>query len=204
VGESNAGTVEAGDFSSWLTGLQEVLADGGDSDVPCGSCTACCRSSQFILVTPDDVDAIAHIPGELLFPAPLRPEGYFVMGYTKRGHCPMLKHDRCTIYEHRPNTCRVYDCRVFTASGVAVGGEKPLVAERVDRWAFTFDSDDAVAQHAAVQHAAVFIRSHRNELPKDKLPTNSTRHAVMAAELHDLFLTGEPDVGAVADRLAAT
>ena len=168
-----------------------------ESDVPCGTCTACCRSSQFVLVTPDDVGAIAHIPNELLFPAPLQPKGYLVMGYNEQGHCPMFVDNQCSIYDNRPRTCREYDCRVFPAAEIPVGVEKPLVAQQVDRWRFSYDDDTSRAKHDAVRAAAVFIRSNRDELPSTVLPRSSARHAIMAIEMNEMFLDGEPDIESV-------
>ncbi len=67
--------LEAGDFSAWLAGMQAALRGEGESDVPCGTCTACCTSSQFVHIEPDETDTLAHIPKELLFPAPRAPAG---------------------------------------------------------------------------------------------------------------------------------
>src|SRR5438552_2615582 len=107
--------------------MQSALRGDADSDVPCAGCTACCTSSQFVHIGPDETDALAHIPAELLFPAPQRPPGHVVLGYDERGHCPMLVDGRCSIYEHRPQTCRIYDCRVFTAAGIELA--EPSKAE---------------------------------------------------------------------------
>ena len=71
-----------------------------DADVPCDGCTACCESSQFVLVEPEEHDARAHIPPELLFPAPGAPKGYSLLPYDEHGRCPMLHDGRCSIYEH--------------------------------------------------------------------------------------------------------
>ena len=62
--------------------------------MPCGTCTACCTSSQFVHIGPDEVDTLAHIPAELLFPAPRMPKGHVLLGYDERGHCPMLIDER--------------------------------------------------------------------------------------------------------------
>ena len=67
----------------------------------------------------DRADALAHIPKQLLFPAPQQPDE-LVMGYDERGHCPMLVDDRCSIYDHRPQACRTYDCRVLAATGLVL------------------------------------------------------------------------------------
>ena len=112
--------LDAGDFGAWLAEIQGVLRGAGESDVPCGSCTACCTSSMFIHIEPDEADALAHIPKALLFPAPLRPRGHVVLGYDERGHCPMLVHGACSIYDHRPRTCRAFDTLALTRMVVAV------------------------------------------------------------------------------------
>jgi len=97
---------------------QGVIRTGDTSNVPCGSCTACCTSSQFIHIAPDEVDPLGVIPRDVLFPAPRLPVGHVLMGYDDNGHCPMLVDGACSIYEHRPRTCRTYDCRAFAASGL--------------------------------------------------------------------------------------
>lgn len=128
----------AGDFSAWLTDMQGALrGEDGAADVPCGACAACCTSSQFVHIEPDESDTLAHIPAELLFPAPRLPSGHLVLGYDDRGHCPMLVENRCSIYEHRPRTCRTYDCRLFAATGLAIT-DKPAIAAQVARWRFSF------------------------------------------------------------------
>ena len=108
----------AGDFSSWISEMRSAIQGERGADVPCGNCTACCTSSQFVHIGPDEVETISCIPAEFLFPAPGLPTGHVVLGYDERGHCPMLVDHKCTIYEHRPRTWRVYDCRSFPAAGV--------------------------------------------------------------------------------------
>jgi Fe-S-cluster containining protein len=129
-------TRDAGGFSDWLTGMRAALRGERTAHVPCGGCTACCTSSQFVHVDPDEADALAHIPTDLLFPAPGLPPGHMVLGYDERGHCPMLIEGRCSIYDHRPRACRTYDCRVFAAAGVAP--DQPAVAQQVRRWRFSY------------------------------------------------------------------
>src|SRR6476619_2441220 len=110
----------AGDFGAWMTEMQGALRGERGSDVPCNGCTACCTSSQFIHITPDETDTLSRIPTGLLFPAPRMPQGHVLLGYDEQGHCPMLIDDKCSIYEHRPRTCRTYDCRVLPAAGVGI------------------------------------------------------------------------------------
>jgi Fe-S-cluster containining protein len=146
--------LDAGDFSLWLAATRATLRDGGDADVPCSGCTACCTSAQFVHIDPDETDTLAHIPSELLVPAPGRSAGHAVLGYDENGHCPMLRDGACSIYEHRPRACRMYDCRVFAATGIEPGVEKPRLVEHVRRWRFRVISDDDRTRRDAVREAA--------------------------------------------------
>ena len=139
-----------------------------EADVPCGTCVACCASGQFVHVGPDEADTLAHIPTALLFDAP-RGLGK-LMGYDEQGRCPMLTDSGCSIYDHRPQTCRTYDCRIFEAAGVRA--DQPLIRERADRWRFDIADEteqarlDQVREHAvglgemsALERAVLAIRA---------------------------------------------
>jgi len=194
------GELPAGDFSAWMDDTLLALRGERPADVPCGECTACCRSSQFVHIGPDETDALAHIPSALLFAAPRLPTGHVLMGYDRDGRCPMLVDDRCSIYEHRPRTCRTYDCRVFPAAGVFPDDDpsKAAIAQRARRWRFDEGSDDARVRHAAVHAAARFVERHHTELPAEAAPVTTTQLAVAAVVLHDLFLWVEPASGGTA------
>jgi len=184
------GQVEAGDFSSWLAEMGAALRGERAADVPCGECTACCTASQFVHIGPEETDTLAHIPAELLFPAPLLPPGHVLLGYDERGHCPMLTANRCSIYDHRPKTCRTYDCRVFAAAGVRVDdddADKALIARRVGRWRFNFPTEADRAEHGAVEAAARYLALHA-DLPDGTSVSNSTQLAVLAIEMYETFL----------------
>ncbi len=188
--------LSAGDFSSWMSGMQSALRSEQASDVPCKGCTACCTSSQFVHIGPDEIETLARIPSELLFPAPGWPAGHVVMGYDENGRCPMLADGRCSIYEDRPQTCRTYDCRVFPAAGLDPGDDgKPLIAERVRRWRFTFPTAVDRDQHAAVRSASAFLRENRDRFPEGLVPTNATQLAVLAVAVHAVFLRLDDDTG---------
>lgn len=181
---SDARDLPAGDFAAWLTTMQAALRGEADAEVPCGECTACCTASQFVPVDADETDTLAHIPKELLFPAPGRSRGHFVLPYDERGHCPMLLEGRCSIYDHRPRTCRTYDCRIFTATGLEVDAEaesKADIAARSRRWRFTFPTDDDRRRHAAVRVAVRSVRA-----------TSVTELAVRSIECHDAYLRPPP------------
>jgi Fe-S-cluster containining protein len=200
---SDESALAAGDFSAWLAAMQRALAGDAGADVPCGGCTGCCTSSQFVLVEPDETEARAHIPAELLFPAPRLPAGHLLLGYDENGHCPMLVDGACSIYEHRPRTCRTYDCRVFPAAGVELDAtddaDKAVIAERAQRWRFTHPTARDRAEHDAVRAAARFVHERADELPADVVPVTATQRAVLAVRVHEAFLapdatTGDPVV----------
>jgi hypothetical protein len=162
---------DAGDFATWLDGIRDALHNGRDADVPCAGCTACCRSSQFVHIGPDETATLAAIPAALRFPAPARPQGHVVIGYDERGHCPMLVDDRCSIYAVRPRACRTYDSRVFPASGVEP--DAPAVADRARRWRVTVDARGRQL-HDDVRAAASALAAG------DDRPPNATGLAVRA------------------------
>ena len=186
----------AGDFAAWLLQMQRALRGEQGSDVPCGECTACCSSSQFVHIGPDETETIAHVPEELLFPAPGLPAGHVLLGYDEHGRCPMLVDDQCTIYEHRPRTCRTYDCRVFPAAGLDLDDDdKVLISRQVRRWQFSFPNDEDRARHEAVQAAAAFVDARRAVPANGAAPRNPTQVAVLAVEIHDVFLAHDGETG---------
>jgi uncharacterized protein len=182
-----ADRLAAGAFGSWLDGLEAAVRGDQDSDVPCDGCTACCASSQFVHVGPDELDALAHIPAELLFPAPGLPRGHVLMGYDAEGRCPMLGDGGCSIYDHRPRTCRTYDCRVFAATGVEVDADddtKVAIGLRSRRWRFSFRTGEDRAAYETTRAAAASLRE------REDAPPNATGRAVLAIEHSDG--TGSP------------
>lgn len=188
-------SVDAGPFGAWVDGMVAALDGGHGTEVACGSCTACCRSHQFVLIEPDEHDAIAHIPAELRFPAPRLP-GHHLLGYDQQGRCPMLTDAGCSIYDHRPRTCRTYDCRVFPAAGLVA--DQPAVAERAAQWRFEHPSPDDERRHGAVRAAAAFVAAHPEVLPDGAPPPGSTPHAVLAVRLHEAFVEATPTTAQVA------
>lgn len=156
------------------------------TDVPCGTCKACCTSSYFIQITPQETETLAHIPKELLFPVPGLPKGHMLLGYDQQGRCPMLTEKGCSIYQYRPKTCRSYDCRIFAAAGISAGEEdKNRVTQQVRQWQFSYPAPEDRIQHAAVKKAATFLQEHAKEFP---FPIVPTKLALMAIKVYDVFL----------------
>lgn len=178
----------AGDFSTWLTGALASTRQGQASDVPCGTCTACCTSAMFVLIEPEEHAARAVIPQELLVPAPGMPEGYSLMGYDAQGRCPMLGSQGCTIYDARPRTCRVYDCRLLAATDQPVSGARQeALAARVATWRFETATEADEVQMAALRAAGRYLQD------SDAAPDFDRGRAVLALAVHDLFWTQGPD-----------
>jgi hypothetical protein len=105
----------------------------------------------------------------------------------------MLIDNACSVYEHRPKACRTYDCRILPAAGRGIDDDdddedKVLIARQARRWQFSFPTEADRFRHDAVRAAARFLDEHTGRLPDGAVPTNATQHAVLAIELHDLFL----------------
>jgi Fe-S-cluster containining protein len=177
--------LDAGDFAAWLQGVRTALLTSSGAGVPCGTCNSCCSSSYFIHIRPDEAETLARIPHELLFAAPGLPEGNVVMGYDEGGRCPMLLDDACSIYPHRPHTCRIFDCRVFTATDVAP--TQAPIARRTDCWRFSYSTKQSQDQHAMAKEAGRFIQATPDCFPPGAVPTNPTQVAVLAIKSFDVF-----------------
>ena len=181
--------IPAGDFSSWLRQDRDSLLGKGGMEVACGECVGCCISSYFIHIRPEEKAAISRIPANVLFAAPGQPKGHLLMGYDSAGLCPMLKAKNCVIYEHRPQTCRDYDCRIFAAAGIAAGdNEKAVINERVERWLFSYPTKLDCDEHQAVKTAATFIHEHACHFPGGRVPDNPSQLAVLAIKSYEVFI----------------
>lgn len=174
-------------------------------DVPCGECRGCCTSAYFIPVGPDETATLERIPRRLLFRAPGRPKGHFLLGYDERGHCAMFRDNGCSIYADRPRACRAYDCRVFAAAGVSEQG-KPAIAAQAERWRFAYPSEADLKLHAAVREAARFLRERAAAFPADFVPAHPTQQAALAVRVHAAFLdrpSARDDVAATVEAVLA-
>ena len=178
----------AGNFSAWLSDMRRALAGTDGMNVACGDCRGCCTSSYFIKIRPHEIETRRATGEDCLEPAPNAPAGTMLMGYGANGHCAMLREGNCSIYQHRPDTCRTYDCRVFTASGTTPGDEKPVISQRVARWRFEFPADRDREEHRAVTAAANFIRRYPVRFPGGRVPSRPSEIAVLAVKAYPVFL----------------
>lgn len=181
--------IDAGLFGEWLAQMRASLLGDSGAVVPCGDCRGCCVSSYYIPVRPQDIEARARIPDQYLIAPAGQPPGHFMMKYLEDGTCPMLKQGNCSIYEHRPQTCRDYDCRIFAAADIEAGGaDKPVINQRVSEWRFRYESAADRRAHEAVMAAASFIRRQREAFPGGRSPTAPTGIAVLAIKAYSVFL----------------
>jgi uncharacterized protein len=176
----------AGNFSEWLRAMRSALAGGPGMQVACGDCVGCCTSSYFIKVRPAEADALRHIPPEQLSDSPGEP-GTRLMGYDAQGHCPMFR-GGCTIYSHRPDTCRTYDCRIFAAGAMDAGPSRSVINERVARWRFEYPAESDRQEHRAVTAAAAFLRQHPVRFPGGYIPSRPADIAVLAVKSYRVFM----------------
>ena len=79
----------------------------GEVRVPCDGCAApCCTSFEYITVDPR-VDEVSQYATRRL------ASGRLVLQQHDDGACIYFVDGRCSIHDHRPATCRVFDCRIY-------------------------------------------------------------------------------------------
>jgi Fe-S-cluster containining protein len=178
-----------------LRAMRAALAGHAGMDVACAGCVGCCTSSYFIKVRGHETTTIERIGAHYLRPAPDAGDGSLLMGFDSQGHCHMFANGGCSIYSHRPETCRTYDCRVFTASGMNAGPGKSVINERIASWVFEYSSPREREEHAAVTAAATFMRQHPVRFPGGHVPSRPSEIAVLAVKSYQVFLD-KPDTDA--------
>jgi Fe-S-cluster containining protein len=190
--------IEAGDFGVWLLQARAALRGSTGTRVPCGECTGCCTSGYSIEVRPTDKAALERIPAASLYRSRATAAANWTVRPNAEGVCPMLSGAKCTIYAQRPQTCLDYDCRVFTAAGIAAGGaDKAAINRRVKEWNFHFTAQQDRQAHAAIQAAALFIRTARASFAPATVPLNPLGIAALALRVYPLFLPPGPPGGAL-------
>jgi uncharacterized protein len=183
--------VDAGDFGTWLSQTRAMLRGEAGPEVPCGDCVGCCVSSYPVPVRAHESASLAAIPIQHLARS---ANHHALIIALPDGRCPMLNADakRCSIYSHRPLTCRDYDCRIFAAAGIAAGSdERSVINERVGEWRFSYRNTSDRLMHEAVISAAAFIRSEAQRF-QGRAPGTPTGIAVLAIKVYPVFLEPSP------------
>lgn len=110
----------------------------GHVDVPCATCTACCREPRVQLLREE---------WERFPDATLAEDGERYLARQADGSCARFIDGKCSIYKDRPYACRVFDCRVGNMLGILLReDEGPLMREAQLQWDEfrrpTVDDDD--------------------------------------------------------------
>jgi len=168
--------------------MRAALSGSTGMNVACGDCRGCCTSSYFIKVRAHETATLARIGPDSLRPVPGATNGNMLMGFDEHGHCFMFENGGCSIYQDRPETCRTYDCRVFTAAGLNAGPDKIVINERISRWRFDYPDDRDREEHRAVTAAANFLRQHVVRFPGGRVPSRPSEIAVLAVKSYAVFL----------------
>jgi len=61
--------LHAGTFSLWLHNIRKALLENRGITVRCGECDACCRSSYFIHIKPEETKTFNRIPKRTFIPS---------------------------------------------------------------------------------------------------------------------------------------
>jgi Putative zinc- or iron-chelating domain len=106
-----------------LTGDRSELA-ALTSTVNCRSCRACCVDFVDTPLLP--ADSGDGLDTEIR-------DGTRFLRKKANGECIHLQDGGCSVYEHRPSACRVFDCRDFAVSGLT-NPDLPLLNEAIAQW----------------------------------------------------------------------
>jgi Fe-S-cluster containining protein len=146
------GNKPSGSVTTFLRFWNKRL-ENGRVDVPCGQCTACCRSPR---VQADlTVDELAAFPDAVHHPELMGSATKWALPKRDDGSCKYLIDDKCSIYNRRPRSCRMYDCRIHLLMGV-MDGDDQIMVEAMKQWAplaFKIPED---RQYFLAAHLALF------------------------------------------------
>jgi hypothetical protein len=119
-----AGTKPIGSLTTYLRKLQRMRRTGR-TDVPCGTCNACCRSPKLhVDLRPEErADWPDAVPLDDGWALPKKPDG----------SCAKLIDGKCSVYARRPISCRAYDCRLALLSGM-IPGDDPIMRKAITQW----------------------------------------------------------------------
>ena len=117
-----------------------------------------------------------------------RTPGNLGHGLRRAGSLPEFAGGGCSIYPHRPDTCRIYDCRIFTAAGMNAGAGRSTINERIAHWRFEYASDDARREHRAVDRCRQLPAPAPGAIPGGHIPSRPADIAVLAVKAYTVFM----------------
>lgn len=185
----NKNKLNAGVFSVWLSGIRDSIQNNIAIEVPCGNCHACCTSSLFIHIKHEETQTLRNISKNLLFDAPYLSESSYLLGYLFNGNCPLFKENRCSIYESRPNTCKKFDCRIFTAAGLKADDHfKSQISNQAERWEFSFPNEIDKIEFKALNRTVNFIKENKELFPVEIFPALNSELAILSIKVYKALI----------------
>ena len=172
----------AGPFSEWLRPCAPHSPATAAWTWPVATASAAAPrriSSRFAHTRPR---ALERIGADNLRPVPGASNGSHAHGIRRPRSLLHVRERRMLYLPHRPETCRTYDCRVFTAAGMNAGPDKSVINERIASWRFEYPSPRDHEEHRAVTAAANFIRQHPIRFPGGHVPSRPSEIAVLAVK----------------------
>lgn len=101
------------EFLTWLCKAGEVISrnvKGESFSINCKGCTICCERHLNVIVSKEEVNE-NHKEWDVEFYEVDQTRGLLRIRKNDKGVCVHLLDGRCQIYDNRPRTCRIFDCR---------------------------------------------------------------------------------------------
>jgi Fe-S-cluster containining protein len=154
------------------------------NEVPCNGCRACCHGSRI------EVDTSKE-PPERLKHLDLVPDPHGDMRLRRReedGACVHLGERGCTIYEHRPEVCRSYDCRMWSRIGIRRTYDTPHGAVLEPAWLFDIETrNDEIEEIVAGMLAEGFQENGIPENPHEFSSLLQTAYSRLKRKTREAF-----------------
>lgn len=160
------------EFLVWLSRASDVSAGTAGPkaglNVPCGECNLCCGSYLKVTVSEEESNR-----DSLTIEEYEDKDGNTAKRVLKdsNGTCVHLTGKGCSVYEDRPATCRVFDCRQRLVANVADKHTRPMVLQWDTAEWFTPENDIYIQ---AVRMAA---RNYAKQRP-DAGVAETTQYAI--------------------------
>lgn len=154
-----------------LVQIGHVANEHTPASVPCGTCTSCCWYQRI------DVNPAKETAEDLSYMELVEDEKGFQLARHDHGPCVHLGDRGCTIWAHRPEVCRCYDCRPFGLAGLM---PQSVSGHRTPAWKFELKTPlDRAIVIAARMAALPFVEACLNGTPGPSLTDSSTMAAVL-------------------------
>ena len=110
---------------------------GDRSEIPALTSTVNCRSCRACCVDFADTPVLPFESGDGL-DIEVR-DGKRLLRKKANGECVHLLEGGCSVYEHRPVTCRVFDCRDFAVEKLS-NPDLPQLNKAIAQWSVSAES----------------------------------------------------------------